>query len=92
MKFTAWCQVVVRLDGADPLEERPDTIDEYRDEYRVWWAEFAYKLARAGIVPTQSPPVGWWNVAAVYMFKPDDLPRAFELLRESKVAMVAECA
>lgn len=79
------CSVVLRLDGADPLDAPPDSEADYRREYEPVWAHFLDCLEHIGATPLKGPPPGWWNVTAFFTFHPEHMPRVMALLSESQV-------
>jgi hypothetical protein len=76
------CTIIIRWDGADPLEPPEPSENDYHRNFETAWREFEERLRRVGVRALDGPPYGWWNVAAMFVFRPEDMPLVAAVLKE----------
>jgi hypothetical protein len=86
MKASLLVQLCVRLDGRDPLGENPDSIDDYREEYRQFWNRFSAWMRSENITPVMWPDeMDWWRVSFASAYRLDEIERVIIWLHEQGV-------
>jgi hypothetical protein len=87
MRAYLWCRLIMRLDGADPVNPPPESEGDYRPEWKSFWTEMGRWMHREGIEPCEWVPAGWNGVDASASFDLADAVRVTAWLKEQAVTV-----